>query len=190
MAVAGILSAAVASMLGFFPGVNWHVLICIVAGASLYNLVLWTRPKATFTTKEAVRQAVVDMGLLTLVLWAAGGMRTPFIGYYVFHIAIVGILVGTRATMAAAIAALAGAVLLLITEHVPALQIGRWDPIWPRDLLAEVAAFTTTVAGWPTWSPTRSTSCARASGPSRRRAIARRSSCRCCRTRSTASTRG
>ncbi len=147
VAVAGILSAAVASMFGFFPGVNWHVLICIVAGASLYNLVLWTRPKATFTTKEAVRQAVVDMGLLTLVLWAAGGMRTPFIGYYVFHIAIVGILVGTRATLAAAIAALAGAVLLLITEHVPALQIGRWDPIWPWDLLAEVAAFTTTVAG-------------------------------------------
>lgn len=147
VALAGIMTAAVASMLGFFPGVNWHVLVCIVAGTSVYNLVLWTRPRATFTTKEAVRQAVIDMGLLTLVLWAAGGMRTPFIGYYVFHIAIVGILVGTRATFVAAIAALIGSVILLITEHVPALQIGRWDPVWPWDLLAEVTAFTTTLAG-------------------------------------------
>src|SRR5690606_16330803 len=62
-------------------------------------------------------------------------------------LAIVGILVGTRGTFAAAIAALLGAAVLLVTEHVPALQIGRWDPVWPWDLLAEIAAFTTTIAG-------------------------------------------
>ncbi|HEY8431946.1 MAG TPA: hypothetical protein VIL20_26395, partial [Sandaracinaceae bacterium] len=69
VAMAGVALAALASMWGFFPGVNWRVLLGVAAGGSIYNLVLWTRPRATFTTGEAVQQAVVDMGLLTVVLW-------------------------------------------------------------------------------------------------------------------------
>ncbi len=147
IALAGILLAAVSSLLGLFPGVSWRVLLGTVVGAGIYNLILWLRHRDTATsgTEEAVRQAIVDMGLLTVVLWAAGGMRTPFLGYYVFHVAIVGILGGKRATVIAAVAALLGSVLLLVTEHVPALQIGRWDPVKPWDLIAEVAAFVTTV---------------------------------------------
>jgi signal transduction histidine kinase len=147
VALAGILVAATASVLGWFPGVNWRVLFITVAGAGVYNFALWVRhrQRATSGSQEAVRQAIVDMGLLTLVLWAAGGMRTPFIGAYVFHVAIVGILGGKRATIIAALASLLGSFLLLVTEHVPALQIGRWDPDWPWDLVAEVAAFVTTV---------------------------------------------
>lgn len=148
IALGGILLAALTSLAGLFPGVNAHVLFATVAGAGIYNLVLWLRNQgesAASGTREAVRQAVVDMFLLTVVLWAAGGMRTPFLGYYVFHVAIVGILGGTRATVVAALAALLGAVLLLVTEHVPALQIGRWDPVGPWDLIAEVGAFVTTV---------------------------------------------
>ena len=148
IALGVILVAALASLAGWFPGVNWRVLFATVACAGLYNVILWVRNQesAASGTGEAVRQAIFDMFLLTVVLWAAGGMRTPFIGYYVFHVAIVGILGGsTRATVVAALAALLGAVLLLITEHVPMLQIGVWDPIWPWDLLAEVAAFVTTV---------------------------------------------
>ncbi len=147
IALAGILFGAVSSIVGLFPGVNWRVLLGTVVCAGIYNLVLWLRHRETAVsgTDEAVRQAVVDMGLLTVVLWAAGGMRTPFLGYYVFHVAIVGILGGKRATVVAAVAALLGSVLLLITEHVPVLQIGRWDPAPPWDLIAEVAAFITTV---------------------------------------------
>lgn len=147
IALACILLAALASLAGFFPGVNWRVLLGTVGGAGVYNLLLWYRNQENVAsgTQEAVRQAVVDMLLLTVVLWAAGGMRTPFISYYVFHVTIVGILGGTRATLVAAVAALIGSVLLLITEHVPVLQIGRWDPVWPWDLLAEVAAVVTTV---------------------------------------------
>lgn len=147
IALAGILCGALLAMLGPFPGVSWQVLLGTVAGAGVYNLVLWRRhrSRATRGTRAAVRQAVVDMALLTVVLWAAGGMRTPFIGYYVFHVAIVGILGGQRATVVAALAALLGSLLLLVTEHVPILQIGRWDPIWPWDLLAELAALVTMV---------------------------------------------
>jgi C4-dicarboxylate-specific signal transduction histidine kinase len=147
IALGGILSATLLAFLGFYPGVSWPVLLGTVVGAGVYNVVLWRRYRATGThgTREAVRQAIVDMGLLTIVLWAAGGMRTPFIGYYVFHVAIVGILGGKRATLVAAVAALLGSFLLLLTEHVPMLQIARWDPVWPWDLLAELAAFVTTV---------------------------------------------
>ena len=147
IALAGILFATGFAASGYFPGVSWQVLLGAVGCAGVYNFVLWRRHRkvAPRGTHEAVRQAVVDMLLLTVVLWAAGGMRTPFIGYYVFHVAIVGILGGARATVIAAVAALLFSCLLLVTEHVPALQIGRWDPVWPWDLFAEIVAFTTTV---------------------------------------------
>ncbi len=38
--------------------------------------------------------------MLTVVLWAAGGISTPFIGFYVFHLALIGILGGPGATLA------------------------------------------------------------------------------------------
>ncbi|MBZ0121284.1 MAG: hypothetical protein K8H88_30085, partial [Sandaracinaceae bacterium] len=145
VALAAILLAALASYVGLFPGVSWPVLVVTAAGAGLYNLVLTLRHRAPGGRAEALRQAVVDMGLLTVVLWAAGGMRTPFIGFYVFHVAIVGILGGKRATVVAALAAGGGAVLLLITENVAALQVGRWDPRPPWDVVAEVFAFVSTV---------------------------------------------
>lgn len=147
VALGGILCGVLAGWLGLYPGVNWPVLLGTVVGAGLYNLALWARHRkeATHGAPEAVRQAIVDMGLLTLVLWATGGMRTPFIGYYVFHVAIVGILGGKNATAVAAIAAVLGSCLLLLTEHVPALQIAEWDPAWPWDLVAELTAFVTTV---------------------------------------------
>lgn len=147
VALAGILAAAAFAALGFFPGVAWEVLVATATCTGVYNFVLTRRQRLDERpgTRQAVQQAIVDMLLLTLVLWAAGGMRTPFIGYYVFHVAIVGILGGKNATVTAALAAVLGSFLLLASEHVPALQIGRWDPVWPWDLFAEVIAFVTTV---------------------------------------------
>lgn len=147
IALCGILAAAALAGLGFYPGVSWPVLAITATGAGIYNGFLHVRhdEQPMRGSKEAVRQAIVDMAILTVVLWAAGGMRTPFIGYYVFHVAIVGILGGKQATVTATVAALLGSTLLLVSEHVPALQIGRWDPAWPFDLLAEITAFVTTV---------------------------------------------
>ena len=146
-ALLGIALAVLLSMAGFYPGVAWPVLLAVLAGAGVYNLVVWRRHRhaRTAARSEALRQAVVDMGLLTVVLWAAGGMRTPFIGYYVFHVAIVGILGGRRATLVAGLAALMFSFLLLVTEHTPALQIAQWNPTWPWDVVAELAAFGSTV---------------------------------------------
>src|SRR5262245_36490686 len=72
VALSTILIAALTSIAGFFPGVNWRVLLATVGGAGIYNIVLWLRHRSRPTqgTNEAIRQAIVDMGLLTIVLWA------------------------------------------------------------------------------------------------------------------------
>ena len=45
-ALSTILIAALASIAGFFPGVNWRVLLATVAVAGVYNVVLWLRHRA------------------------------------------------------------------------------------------------------------------------------------------------
>jgi C4-dicarboxylate-specific signal transduction histidine kinase len=144
--MAGVLVATGLALAGYFPGVAWPVLLVVVAVGCVYNYLLLKRPSGLGTGKRAaVSQALVDLVLLTIVLWAAGGISSPFIGFYVFHLALIGILGGPRATLVATAAALAAAGFLALTDWVPALQIGVWDPTSPWDIIANVAAFTTTV---------------------------------------------
>lgn len=148
MAMAGVLGAAVLAASGAFPGVAWPVLAFVAATGAFYNFLLWRGHRVEDMPggrRSLMVQALVDLGLLTVVLWAAGGIRTPFLSYYVFHVALIGILGGGRAALLAAAAATAGAGLLWATELVPALRLGTWDPAAPWDLFADVAAFVTTV---------------------------------------------
>lgn len=148
IAMAGVLGAALLAASEAFPGVAWPVLAFVAAAGALYNFLLWRGHRAQDVPagrRSLMMQALVDLGLLTVVLWAAGGIRTPFLSYYVFHVALIGILGGGRAALLAAAAATAGAGLLWATELVPALRLGTWDPVAPWDLYADVAAFVTTV---------------------------------------------
>lgn len=146
IAMAGVLVATGFVIAGYFPGVAWPVLILVFLGGSAYNLLLLRRAPGPSTGKRAaVSQALVDLVMLTIVLWAAGGISSPFIGFYVFHLALIGILGGPAATYVATGAAFAGAGFLALTEWVPALQIGAWNPQPPWDTIANVVAFTTTV---------------------------------------------
>jgi len=147
VAMAGVLAATGLVLAGYFPGVAWRVLLVVVAVGSVYNYFLLRRASGLGTGKRAaVSQALVDLVLLTVVLWAAGGISSPFIGFYVFHLALIGILGGPGATFVATAAALAAAGFLALTEWVPWLQIGVWDPDPPWDTVGDVVAFTTTVA--------------------------------------------
>ncbi len=146
VAMAGVLVATGFAVAGYFPGVAWPVFVAVAVAGSAYNLVLLRRaPGPGSGKKAAVSQALFDLVLLTIVLWAAGGIASPFIAFYVFHLALIAILGGPGATFVATAAAFAGAGFLALTEWVPALKIGTWDPAPPWDTIGNVAAFTTTV---------------------------------------------
>ena len=131
---------------GFFPGVAWPVLLLVVLCGSVYNYSLSRSSMGLHVGRRAaVSQALVDLVMLTVVLWAAGGIGSPFLAFYVFHLALIGILGGPVATFVATAAAFAGAGFLALAEWVPALRIGTWAPIPPWDTIANVTAFMTTV---------------------------------------------
>jgi signal transduction histidine kinase len=143
VAMAGVLAATGFVLAGRFPGVAWPVFLGVFVAGCAYNVFLLRRSPAS-GKRAAVSQALVDLVLLTIVLWAAGGIASPFIGLYVLHLALIAILGGPGATLVATAAAFAGAGFLVIVQWVPALQIGTWDPPQPWDTIANVAAFTTT----------------------------------------------
>ncbi len=146
VAMAGVLVATGFVVAGFFPGVAWPVLLLVVIGGSAYNYSL-TRSilEPRGGRSAAVSQALVDLVMLTIVLWAAGGISSPFLGFYVFHLALIGILGGPKATFVATAAAFSGTGFLALTEWIPALKIGTWDPISPWDTIADVSAFMMTL---------------------------------------------
>jgi signal transduction histidine kinase len=148
-AIPGIGVAALLAALGAFPGVRWSVLVVTAALASVYNFLLWRSSRAGDTPAGGLAgtiQALGDMLLLTIVLWAAGGAECPFISYYVFHVAIVGILAGPRATELAALTAMIGTGFLVLSSEFESLRIGTWNPIPPWGFIAEAVAFVSTVA--------------------------------------------
>ncbi len=147
-AILGIAVAALLAALGAFPSVRWSVLVVTAAGAAVYNFLLWRGYRddaAPAGGWAGTVQALGDMLLLTIVLWAAGGAECPFISYYVFHVAIVGILAGPRATQQAAVTAMVGTGFLVLSSEIEALRIGRWDPVPPWGFIAEAVAFVSTV---------------------------------------------
>ncbi len=147
-AILGIFSAAGLAASGAFPSVRYSVLAFTGAGAAVYNFLLWRnfhRGESPQGGWAGTIQAQTDMLLLTLVLWAAGGAECPFVSYYVFHVAIVGILAGPRATQIAAVTAMIGSGFLVLSSEFDALRIGRWDPVPPWDFVAEAVAFVSTV---------------------------------------------
>ena len=150
IALLGIVFATLLAALGKFPGVNWQVLAVAAGVAALYNAMLARAHRdgrAETGPRAALTQAVGDFLLLTVVLWASGGVRSPFIAYYAFHIALAGILAGPRATLLAAVAALACGGFLVLGEVFPVFRISHWSVKGPLRSATDVAAFMSTVAG-------------------------------------------
>ncbi|MCA9576905.1 MAG: hypothetical protein H6726_06465 [Sandaracinaceae bacterium] len=149
LAMLGVLIAAAFAFAGKYPGINWPVMLGVVVLGSSYNAVLRRRLQRRSVragTVAAVSQALIDMLMLTIVLWSAGGIDNPFMGFYIFHVALIAILGGPRATFVAAAAAFAMAGFLGLTSFVPALQLGVWTPLPGWDTFAHVAAFVVTLA--------------------------------------------
>lgn len=150
VAVGGILVATLFAVGGAFPGVVWPVLAVVAGLGAAYNLLLWRGHRdgaGPAGRRAAMFQALMDIVMLTVVLWAAGGVQSPFLGYYLFHVALVGILAGPRATFVAAAVSTLCVGLLAMAEFWPWMHIGRWEPVPPWDFLADVTAFVTTAGG-------------------------------------------
>jgi len=149
-ALAGIVIATLLAALGIFPGVNWQVLAVAAAVAAIYNAILGRAQREgrmDFAPRAALTQALGDFSLLTVVLWASGGVRSPFLAYYAFHVALAGIIAGPRATFLAGAAAFASGGFLLLGEVWPIFKISYWGVQGSLRALTDVAAFGSTVAG-------------------------------------------
>lgn len=142
-AIAGMLGTTLAGALGWLGPVHVPLLVAVTIGAATFNTALALR--TAHGPRDGVLHAFADMGILTLFLWALGGVHTPFLANYIFHVAIVGILGGPRATGVAAGAALSGSGLLALSEHVPWVHLARWAPIAPFDVISEALAFASVV---------------------------------------------
>lgn len=134
IAMGGVVLATILAWAGFFPGVAWPVLGGVAVFGCLYNFLLQRSQKegdSPSGRRAALLQAVVDLGMLTAVLWSAGGIESPFLGYYVFHVALIAILGGPRAAFVAATAALVGAGMLSLSVFYPQLGVAGWNPTPP-----------------------------------------------------------
>jgi C4-dicarboxylate-specific signal transduction histidine kinase len=148
LALLGIGVAAALAAAGAFPGVRYQVLLVTAAFAGVYNFLLWRSYRDGATPAggwAATVQALGDIFLLTVVLWAAGGAQCPFVSYYVFHVAIVGILAGPKATQIAAVTAIVGVAFLVLSSEFEPLRIGVWAPVEPWGVIAEAVAFVSTL---------------------------------------------
>lgn len=149
VALSGIALASVVAASGAVPGVHLPTLVGTLIGASAYNLLLRRahgRGLAATGARAAVAHALADFLILTVVLFAAGGTDCPFIGYYIFHVALAGILAGPRATGMAAAFALGCVSLLWWVETQPMLQLGAWDPVGAWGPAIDALAFASTLA--------------------------------------------
>ena len=153
LALAGIGVGALLAASGAYPGVHAPLLFGTTAFGFVYNagLFAWVRRRGAASLSPdrsrylATAQAVVDMLLLTVVLWAAGGVRSPFVALYVFHVALVGMLGGARATLVAAAVAVGCAGLLALTDFMPGIRLGVWHPSETWQHVADFVAFVSTI---------------------------------------------
>lgn len=149
-AMATTVAAGVAMrMTGFVPSVAWQGLVVVGLGGLLYNVAVWRklRNPVRTTRAQALWQASADQFLLTLVLWVSGGIESPFLFFYVFHVALIGIVGGPRSAWFAGAVSVGCVFLLGATHGIPWLHVSRWDPVAPWGLVAHLGAFFATVGG-------------------------------------------
>jgi len=145
LALAGVTFSAMLATGGLVPGVNVEVTLLAVALGVVTNLMVWRRTRSHGETDDRhIRQALLDTGALTLVIWAAGGAECPFIAFYVFPVLLAVLVGGAEALWPAGLASASGLAFQFLSLQIPALQVGKWNPKPPMDLvLAGGAVFLT-----------------------------------------------
>lgn len=150
---AALTCAAIGTSLGaagLLGDVRWRLMGGVAFAGAMFNLGLYLLEKQDtypFGERAPLVHALTDLVMLTLLLWAAGGIMCPFTTLYIFHVALIAILGGPRWTRMTVVACFAGAAFIALPAIFPALQIATWAPTAPWDVLMEVADLTLTLLG-------------------------------------------
>lgn len=107
----------------------------IVGALILWNLSLpWWEARLELSARGfIVLQIVVDLSVLTAILFFSGGLLNPFAGFYIFHVMIAGLLLDRRWTIIVSALAI---VLVGLTYFASPLRVRgeviglRESPIW------------------------------------------------------------
>lgn len=130
-ALVGVLFAALAARFIGLHEINVELILAAVLAGALYNFYLRLdireNPERVW---DPLYQAVADFGALTIVLWASGGVRNPFISLFFVHVLLVSVLSGRRAALMATGVALLCAGFLVAADALPLLRISTFhiDP--------------------------------------------------------------
>ena len=147
LALAGVTLSATLAAGGLVPGVNIEVTLIAVGLGVVTNLVVWRRIRSHGETDDRhIRQAILDTGALTLVVWAAGGAECPFIAFYVFPVLLAVLVGGAQALWPAGLASATGLGFQFLAVEIPVLRVGEWNPPPPMDIVLASSAVALTVA--------------------------------------------
>lgn len=133
VAAAIVAGALIARYLVGVDELDVFALVLLAISIAFYNVCILVLIGPTRDEGQAVRRfrlrrllvhasIVLDFFALTAALWFVGGARSPFLAFYLFHIAIASILLSRRAAFLAALLAavmLAGLVLVEVTGMLP-----------------------------------------------------------------------
>ncbi|MAQ14562.1 MAG: hypothetical protein CMN30_07170 [Sandaracinus sp.] len=150
---AALACAAVGAGLGaagLLGAVAWKLMGAVAVAGAAFNLglsYLERRDVRPFGERAPLVHALTDLVMLTLLLWAAGGLDCPFTTIYLFHVTLIAILGGPRWTRVAVFASCLGALFIALPAFRPEVQIAVWAPIAPLDVLMELADLGLTVIG-------------------------------------------
>jgi two-component system, sensor histidine kinase RegB len=149
VAMSGVLVVALTTLSGVVEGPSAEVLFAVVVAGSIANLWLDRAARRGPEPSRAapLAHAALDLALLTTVLWATGGISTPFIGFYLFHVVLMATLGGPRATVLSALLTLGFVGVLAVLDAIPVTRISVWDPPPIVDVATRTLGFVTLLGG-------------------------------------------
>jgi nitrogen fixation/metabolism regulation signal transduction histidine kinase len=146
LALIGLSIAATLAYIGIVPGLNLPLIALAVqfgVGSNFYISYLLMLRK--IPNQIHIWQALLDTVVLTIVIWASGGIACPFTAFYVFPVLLAVLLVGQNAFWPTLIASMLGLCWQLIVIQMPILQFGMWNPIQPWDKIFHFLAIAFTI---------------------------------------------
>ena len=146
LALIGVSAAGLAASFGLVPGLNLSVLGLAVTLGVFGNLSIGWRLRRGWHVGEILRsQSLLDTCVLSIVIWAAGGLECPFSSLYVFPVLLSALLAGGRLFWSTVLASAGGLLWQSLATGFKWLRVGRWDPPSPWGDILHLFALTLTV---------------------------------------------